>query len=254
MGGWVAKQTNNKQKKQWSSWQRVFLKNFSKNRINIKLYCLEITVSTKLCTKWLHDDCWGWMTKFKHKNTTQKCGWFLQKWLSQKSNCSKHNQVKFSQCTVYSAFSHSDKNTSLMLLGAPWGRGKVGAGMLNKDEVFVKWRGREMEISVCLQKCSQQHWLQKPCPSSSAAARHHLGFLVCANESVNASPTLPSRLRRPVHKDSSPQQCNAMASLPWFYFPLVTQECGQSAPEIWTTGARRETPSTAAQAVIFVDP
>lgn len=80
-------------------------------------------------------------------------------------------------------------------------------------------------------KCPEsEHWLQKPCLSSSPAARHHLGFLVCANESVNASPTLPSRLRKPVHKDSSPQQCNAMASLPWFYFPLVTQECGQSGP------------------------
>lgn len=114
--------------------------------------------------------------------------------------------------------------------------------MLNKDEVFVKWRGREMEISVCLQKCSFQgqsqqlltkcpeseHRLQKPCPSSSPAAQHHLGVLLCANESIDTSPTLPSRLRRSVQEDSSPQQCNAMASLPWFYFPLVTQECGQS--------------------------
>ena len=96
---------------------------------------------------------------------------------------------------------------------------------------------------VCLQKCSFQGqsqqllevdqvsrvWALTPetLPSSSPAAQHYLGVLVCANESIDTSPTLPSRLRRSVHKDSSPQQCNATASLPWFYFPLVTQECGQ---------------------------
>ena len=96
---------------------------------------------------------------------------------------------------------------------------------------------------VCLQKCSFQGqsqqllevdqvsrvWALTPetLPSSSLAAQHYLGVLVCANESIDTSPTLPSRLRRSVHKDSSPQQCNATASLPWFYFPLVTQECGQ---------------------------
>lgn len=62
--------------------------------------------------------------------------------ISQRSNCSKHNKVKFTQCRVYSALFHNDKSTSQMLLGMTRCRAGAGRmGMLSKDEVLAKGGG-----------------------------------------------------------------------------------------------------------------